>query len=564
MYEVLSDYENIVLKPKDKDSLTAKIVQSWISWDELRAHQIDDWNKLKKEYFLDFKPKYSQEDEWKSDIHLGKIYSLATTLNAFIWENTYSQPAQMFDVIGKDPQSEASAKAQKVMIANAYEQMNIQDEMDKTIQDLIQKGESILLVSWKRKKKVIRRPLNFWQKMISSQIDNNKKFVNVEVPVYDNAIVTAIDPLNIVYAPDKVKDWDTCPKIIKSFKTLEELKSCANYSITDNIIKDLNAESAIDEAVTSEDALDKDAVNDGHEVLEFYGNIKVGNEFYKNILAVVLKRKYLIRFEQNPFVVNPIIRCVLNENPKSKRGISIFKSIYDTCMIEEKMVNATVDNQSLANNPPVHAPENFYPKNQAEIKISPGKILPYKNANFSPGQLVPFNLGQNNYTQTIYDLERIISETSGIFPNMQGQELQKKATATEIKIQAQGQTTRLSKIVDSINMHIIVPMTELIAEFNAMLKDGDEELFVKDKGELLRIIITNEVRHGQYKYTYEDRNAIGQRRGMIKEAVQMVNQAAQNPMLANQINWKECLVTGLEALGFDNTEKFFNPVSNQE
>lgn len=43
---------------------------------------------------------------------------------------------------------------------------------------------------------------------------------------------------------------------------------------------------------------------------------------------------------------------------------------------------------------------------------------------------------------------------------MQGQDEAKDATATEIQVKVQGQTTRLAKTLDAIKQNGIVPMVE--------------------------------------------------------------------------------------------------------
>lgn len=90
-----------------------------------------------------------------------------------------------------------------------------------------------------------------------------------------------------------------------------------------------------------------------------------------------------------------------------------------------------------------------------------------------------------------------------------------------------------------------------------MFKDGDEILFIDDKGQRTEVEITNAIRQGTYQYFYEDRNALLDRRQKFQEAFTMLNSAGQNPELAARIDWIEALKTGLEMTGFDNPDKFF-------
>ena len=69
--------------------------------------------------------------------------------------------------------------------------------------------------------------------------------------------------------------------------------------------------------------------------------------------------------------------------------------------------------------------------------------------------------------------------------------------------------------------------------------------------------ITNQIRQAQYEYVYEDRNALENRKTKLEQLYQVFVGAAQLPELAQQIDWKEVLVTYVEGLGWDNTDKFF-------
>jgi hypothetical protein len=133
---------------------------------------------------------------------------------------------------------------------------------------------------------------------------------------------------------------------------------------------------------------------------------------------------------------------------------------------------------------------------------------------------------------------------------------QGRRTATEMQLARNGSDARVAMKLDKI-YQINLKVIENVAELLAMFKDGDEILFIDDKGQRTEVEITNAIRQGTYQYFYEDRNALLDRRQKFQEAFTMLNSAGQNPELAARIDWIEALKTGLEMTGFDNPDKFF-------
>ena len=63
----------------------------------------------------------------------------------------------MIDVSGRDQQAEAQAPIQKASLVNAFENMKIQFELDKMVDNLIETGDMALFVGWETKTKSVRR-----------------------------------------------------------------------------------------------------------------------------------------------------------------------------------------------------------------------------------------------------------------------------------------------------------------------------------------------------------------------------------------------------------------------
>lgn len=71
-----------------------------------------------------------------------------------------------------------------------------------------------------------------------------------------------------------------------------------------------------------------------------------------------------------------------------------------------------------------------------------------------------------------------MSEVSGIFPNMAGADEHNAKTATEISTKTQGQLTRLSMLIDTINQYAVIPDVKKVAKLRADFKSGVEQILI--------------------------------------------------------------------------------------
>lgn len=164
-------------------------------------------------------------------MELPDIYELAQTLKSHISENLYSHPDAMFDVSGTTPQTQGYANKQKAMLVNTFEQMNIEDEIEKVIDSIVETGESTLFVGWETKIKTVRRA-----KTIEEQIlkPDKKGFIIDEKVIYDNAKVKHIKSEDFVFDKFNKDNWDKCAKIYRTYSTIDELYSDKSNNCLDN------------------------------------------------------------------------------------------------------------------------------------------------------------------------------------------------------------------------------------------------------------------------------------------------------------------------------------------
>jgi len=163
MFEFLVEKEIDKRKLSDDqaEKVAGDIGDLWSRWDSARSKQKQIADALRPEIYLDEREvKDRGEDNWKSDVHLNKIYSLVQTQQAFIWDNIYSSVDKLFDVEGRDEVSHENAKAQKDNLVNIFYSIGIQRKLDRAIEYLLSTGEFCLFVCWKTIYKQVRRRMS--------------------------------------------------------------------------------------------------------------------------------------------------------------------------------------------------------------------------------------------------------------------------------------------------------------------------------------------------------------------------------------------------------------------
>ncbi len=554
------------LTEDDRQNIAKKIKSNFDSWNQNRQSQLNTAKKIMQEVYLNQPKAYEDKDDaWKSDIHLGKLLCIKRTKVANVWREMWSNPEQMFNVKGTNQKTQDLAEQQKASIVDALNKMNIGKQYDSAMYNLIDIGEAIFFVDWLEKTKKVKRfkDNNFIIKEIfrTFNIENEQTF-----PYYQNARVRSISPFMFVYDTSNFEignldSFDSCQKIWKRFENIESLKSDKNYKITEEMIEELKHENDVSEENKQlSDLIDEDTRGNGYEVLLLHGDIRYNGTLYKNYIAEVLAGKYLIRFEENPLYINPFVLCALEFDPVTKRGISMLKAPLELCKVQEDLFNTSIDMQKLHANPPQYANETFFDRDITALKLYPGKVIKVKNG-YTGGYPQALTLAPTALDSFVVGVGNSIDNLSSTNNNMNGTVMRTDRKATELQLADQGAKIQISKDLDTINQDLTVPMIEKVAEILAMFKNGDDFIFINEKGKNKELRITNEIRQAQYNYTYEDRNALLEQKGKFQELFQLFTQIAQDPEMRKMCNWRELITTAVELVGFDNSDKFFMPES---
>lgn len=525
--------------------LVQKIPQKYDDLEDDRRGQLNDIKVLRETIYNN---QTSDIRGWDSKIELPDIYELAQTLKSHISDNLYSHPDAMFDVAGSDPQAQAYANKQKAMLVNTFEQMKIEDELEKVIDGIVETGESTLFVGWETKIRAIRRAQSIEEQLFNPTEDG---FVVDSRVVYDNPKIKHIKSEDFVFDKNRRDNWDNCAKICRTYSDVEELtENKANNLLTEEKIETLKGVVADKFKKETDKSVDDDRV----EVLEYWGDIELSDgKILKNWLIVVAGRREIIRFEPNPFILNPFIYANIIESPDNGRGISPLRIALILNNISSTILNKQIDALALMMNPPYLAPKGCF---KGEQVVKPGKIIEYDSALMPTAPTaLSFDKAMQGWDFLTY-FKSTIESATGIFNNMSGNLQSEDRTATELNYSVSGQATRLNMLLDSVNRKIIIPMVEKTAELIANFKIGREMVGINDHGRTMFIEIDDGIRNANYIYRYGDRKATLERKSRMNELFTVIQSFAQVPTVANQINWLECFKFALEQYGIENANNF--------
>ena len=568
-YIIEKDNSSVELTKEQEGLLVKNISSSFSSLNSERAKNLEMASNLANEIFFknDFKSLTDKTKKWKAKVKMCKTFMFYQTLKAFIWRNTYANVNSMFDVSGENHDSNNMSNKQKAMLVDIFEKMDYQKTCDKVIDNALLFGELISFTAWKKNYEEYRRPVEFFQNLFSQDftklpkildaIKQGKNFWIDTKKIYDNPYIYPVNPADLVFDSSQVDNWDSCPKIYRTYKTASDIINNQYYTLSDDEkdeILELASKQSSNKIRSGINTNSEEIVNGSTiEVLEHWGDLKLPNgTVLKNWHAVIVARKYLVEFGKNERLINPFSYGAFITDPDTKRGISPLYCVLSLAHLQEDLLNRTCNLQSLNENPPLLAPEGFF--DEDEIELYPGKIIEYGDNLTPTAAFQQMNFNPTVFLNDITFLNDLMAEVSGIFPNMIGAvETSAAKTATEINTKTQGQMTRLSMLVDIINQDFIIPNVEKVAKLCADFKSGVETVFVNKENQPETIEIDDSVRQADYKYTYSDRSNTtlkSEQADLLVQAVEKFKAAGLN------INLEEVFIWYFEQKGVENVERF--------
>ena len=243
-YIINQDEKIKKLTQEEKEQLVSKISSKFVTLNSERSENLEMASNLANEIFFknDFKSLTDKNQKWKAKIKMCKTFMFYQTLKAFIWRNTYANVNSMFDVSGENHDSNNASNKQKAMLVDILEKMGYQKTCDQIIDNALLYGELISFTAWKKKYEEYRRPIDFFKNLFSQDftklpqileaIKNGKNYWVDSRKIYDNPFIYAVNPADLVFDSSQKDNWDSCPKIYRSYKTASEIINNKYYNFT--------------------------------------------------------------------------------------------------------------------------------------------------------------------------------------------------------------------------------------------------------------------------------------------------------------------------------------------
>lgn len=556
---------NSVKRPSSEvvNYLIGRISSKFDKWDEVRLPNLKTIETIENAI-------YPNRNDSRSRIKMPEIYEIRETYKAHIWQSWFSSLENMFDVKGMSRKDEGFAAQQKAALIDTFRKIKLVEKFEKGLDNWINKGEFIAFVNWKTKTRKRRQKNINYENIINPETQEvetviNSSFSIVEDVIYDGADLTIIDPENFVFDPNKTNDFDTCPKIYKSWATYEDIIENKLYKdfLTPRIkddLKKLSTPGETDDYITEnslQDQREKIIKGDQIELLEYWGDVRLEDGTLKRNQVITLAgRTHLIRMEDNPFIINPFVFAPFLEDPSTKRGLSPLYVALPLNEISTTILNLQLDALKLIINKPYLAPKGSL---SGKISIKEGSIIEYDPA-LMPREPIPLEFKDALIGwEFLKFFENKIESATGIFKYMSGSPVDtKERTATQFKGEQAASNTRIAKEIDFLDVKVKIPIIERIAELLANFKFDIEEIRVNEENNKMNFVIIDEsVRQGNYEYVIGSTSDALDRKEELKESLDLLFQFTNSPV-GQQINWLEVFKWSFEQLGASEPQKFIN------
>jgi hypothetical protein len=447
---IVYNYEDNIVTPKtvteqEKQSVADDISSKWSSW----SKGIDELRTNREKMVEGSKPKSCKKDEtdWHSKIELNRMHQFKNKLYGILYE-TFFDKISSYLKMGKE-------NFDKVY----YKALNIENkkELLVSVNDMLEYGEVVASAELKNtyRKEVfpIARITEFAaEDIVSVKADSFVARIAGEPEI--NFI--RINPVNFAYDPLIVpgtKDFDTCDKIVKMWKTKQEILKNKSYEITKEELDRIFGDSYTPN-VESQDKSDRDMVyrQNQIEVLTYYGDFVIDGKYYNDYVAVVVGRSKLVYFAPRNIYTPGIYYYAFNAAGNGSRGVSPLFYILDLCELEQKTLNDSVDFVQLQKNPPSYAPVGFF--EEEVTKLEPGKHITYKLGMQDPTAIIPINFTAQPLMVFEAATKQLTEEIAGI-DNGRLSEKSEALTQEEVRRVAQSENLIPNMIISGIMLNIV-------------------------------------------------------------------------------------------------------------
>lgn len=566
------DAEIVELSGADHDILVEKIAKNFDRFDKAKNNARRRWRHTER--IVKGAVKRIESERSSALLPYGK--QSHQTLIAHFWGRSLQSDNVLFSVYGKDEQSKNHAPTQKEYILELLRADGFQQKLDDGVDDALMKGVVIAHVGYNESKHTIQVLSGY--KGTEEQYETDeitgqpvRAFTTVDQTTQDSASLTIIDPEDFVFDTNNHQNWDSCFKVWRRWEEFEDIEAEPTYS---------NYEGLDEEPNTKEDSgfryfpksqsKQKSALGydeDGRiELLEFHGNIRLPDGTYlRNWTIVVAARKRIIKFERNPYYLNPFIKWQY-ERADDGWGLSPMDYIVPIVDAASTLLNTGVEAAKININPAWLTPKGMitgkrqYLREGLHIEYEPDTKYPgLKPEKIELHHEVPFPFLQLFESQT----EATTGATRQLSGNVTTNDSDQ--TATEFKgLQIVGNLV-IDRIVGRFNLYFKVPVIEKMAQITAMFNPEP----TNEQGQPMQVQVQNEkglrdlqpvtpdITLGNYKYVIDDNKAELERKQNAQQLIGLFTQALNDPEIAGRAKKIEIMTAVLRDLGYEDAPNMF-------
>lgn len=558
MITYIKDNTEYKLDKDQSEALKKDIISRHQSYQEDLTIHIGYWEEIKKHIFGVLEQFKGVDEKGKvKDFTMTKIYELDRTYQAQLKNKCASSVESMFGVEGNTLTDQDNSATMKAFIEDKLEKMDYLGEYDELVKNYVRKGASYTFTEWKEDYREVKR-------IVTNPITGIKERISQVVPIYEGSKAISLDPHSIVYDKNKMKDWDSCPKIIRNWVSVEDVLSRKDYKIskeTQETLKTIGKNNQEGSELSEDDKilLDEATNADMIEVLEFWGDLRLPDgDFLKNWHVVVIGRLEVAKFCKNPFLINPITRCSFEDHPETGREISPLLVAIVNNIMKSDVFRKILTGMAYANNPchitngDIGLPEYTEAAPGLHIKTS------LKSDGLNQGSPILYtidggNLSTNFEVLSLFDVE--MEQSTGINKYLTGNIGGSKVDfATEASGIMGGGEVRVQKDVENINKNLTKVTIEKIAQLEANMASDSVEIKTRESGKVKFETVTPEIIQGNYEFKIADTKQQSLNRDKAKLTTEILEKGINVP----DFNGQEAFKYALENLvDIKDTSRFF-------
>lgn len=506
-----------------------------------------------------------QSERFAGLVPYGK-QSLQTLISHF-WGRSLQTEKMLFNVQGNDEKSKDNAPLQKKNLMRLFRKDRLPQKLDDSVYEGLMKGCIIGYVSYDQRKQDYGVPIEHREVIQADPIvsDNGFGMAEYEESTYDAASLKVVDPYDFVFDTDNHDNWDCCFKAYRRWVVYEDIEDNDNYSNYEDLFDLVTEQSTSSDSVNLLGRKKKDKLKTGVdaqgkiELIEFHGDFRLKDKTYlRNWTITIAARKKVVRFEKNPWYINPFVKWTYEKTPDGW-GLSPIDYIIPLIDAGSLLLNTGVEAAKLSINPSYLAPKGMMP--QKKQYLQEGMTIEYSPNNANP-QVVPQQIKLDYQAPFPYVqlMEGQSEATTGATRQLSGNVTSNdnQQTATEFQgLQVVGNLI-LDRVVDLFNLDYKIPVIEKMAKITAMFNPAAVSVPIENEQGLEEFQdVTPEVYFGSYEYVIEDNKSELERKANLQQEIQFVQMVAQDPDIGPYLKKVDAAKEVFRDLGYGSPAQLF-------